>query len=95
VLHQMEKAKRICRTCPVRMPCLTWALDQAVSAGIWGATAEDELACSSDGTVPVAGMSFPAPDLRSGQGATLRFLLAPMRGIVDVGTLFTWRGSVS
>jgi hypothetical protein len=24
-----------------------------------------------------------------------RFLLAPMRGTVDAGTLFTWRGSVS
>jgi WhiB family redox-sensing transcriptional regulator len=42
VLHQVEKAKRICRTCPARTPCLTWALDQAVSAGIWGGTTEDE-----------------------------------------------------
>ena len=41
-LHQVEKAKRICRTCPVRTRCLSWALDQAVSSGIWGGTTEDE-----------------------------------------------------
>jgi WhiB family transcriptional regulator, redox-sensing transcriptional regulator len=38
----VDEAKRICRTCPVRSPCLTWALDQGSSSGIWGGTTEDE-----------------------------------------------------
>ena len=41
-LRQVDEAKRICRTCPVRTPCLTWALDQGNSSGIWGGTTEDE-----------------------------------------------------
>ncbi len=27
-LLQVDQAKRICRGCPVRTPCLVWALDQ-------------------------------------------------------------------
>jgi WhiB family redox-sensing transcriptional regulator len=41
-LRQVDEAKQICRGCPVRMPCLEWALDQASSSGIWGGTTEDE-----------------------------------------------------
>lgn len=41
-LRQVAEAKRICRACPVRMPCLAWALDQGISSGIWGGTTEDE-----------------------------------------------------
>jgi WhiB family redox-sensing transcriptional regulator len=41
-LRQADEAKRICRTCPVRTPCLTWALDQGNFSGIWGGTTEDE-----------------------------------------------------
>ena len=39
VLRPMEEAKR---TCLVRTPCLMWALEQGVSAGIWRGTTEDE-----------------------------------------------------
>jgi WhiB family transcriptional regulator, redox-sensing transcriptional regulator len=39
---QVERAKRICQACPVRTACLTWALDQGSSSGIWGGTTEDE-----------------------------------------------------
>lgn len=39
---QVENAKRICQACPVRTPCLNWALDQGSSLGIWGGTTEDE-----------------------------------------------------
>jgi WhiB family transcriptional regulator, redox-sensing transcriptional regulator len=35
-------AKRICGGCPVRVPCLRWALDHGVSNGIWGGTTEEE-----------------------------------------------------
>jgi WhiB family redox-sensing transcriptional regulator len=41
-LRQVDEAKRICRTCPVRTPCLTWALAQENSSGIWGGTTEEE-----------------------------------------------------
>jgi WhiB family redox-sensing transcriptional regulator len=41
-LRQVDEAKRICRTCPVRTPCLTRALDEGNSSGIWGGTTEDE-----------------------------------------------------
>ena len=40
-LIQIEAAKQICRTCPVREPCLRWALDSG-DAGVWGGTTEDE-----------------------------------------------------
>ena len=38
---QIDQAKRVCAACPVRRPCLMWALDQGVS-GIWGGTSEAE-----------------------------------------------------
>ncbi len=41
-LRQADEAKRICLTCPVRTPCLRWALDQDILSGIWGGTTEDE-----------------------------------------------------
>ena len=40
-LLQIDKAKQICRTCPVCVPCLRWALDTGDS-GVWGGTTEDE-----------------------------------------------------
>lgn len=41
-LDQIEKAKRICAACPVRRPCLAWALDHGAVSGIWGGTSEAE-----------------------------------------------------
>ena len=41
-LRQILEAKRLCRTCPVRIPCLAWALDHSVTDGIWGGTTDDE-----------------------------------------------------
>jgi len=41
-LRQIDEAKRICQACPARTPCLAWALDHGVAAGIWGGTTEDE-----------------------------------------------------
>ena len=41
-LRQVDEAKRICRDCPVRTPCLAWALGQGSCVGIWGGTTEDE-----------------------------------------------------
>ena len=39
---QIDEAKQICRGCPARMPCLAWALDHAVSSGVWGGATEEE-----------------------------------------------------
>lgn len=41
-LVQIERAKRVCGECPVRMDCLDFALATNQDAGIWGGTSEDE-----------------------------------------------------
>ena len=41
-LPQIDEAKRICQACPARTPCLAWALEHGVAAGIWGGTTEEE-----------------------------------------------------
>ena len=41
-LLQVDQAKRIWRACPVRMPCLAWALANSVPSGVWGGTTEEE-----------------------------------------------------
>ena len=35
-------AIRVCRGCPVRDRCLTWALDHDVAHGVWGGLSEEE-----------------------------------------------------
>ena len=39
---QIGQAKQVCAKCPVRMPCLDWALNSGQEAGVWGGTSEDE-----------------------------------------------------
>ena len=41
-LPQIEAAKRVCRSCPVRLVCLHWALQTGQDAGVWGGTTEQE-----------------------------------------------------
>jgi WhiB family transcriptional regulator, redox-sensing transcriptional regulator len=41
-LLQIQQAKQICLTCPVRTLCLAWALDHKVADGVWGGTTDDE-----------------------------------------------------
>ena len=41
-LGQVDQAKRICLACPVRTPCLQWALGQGILSGVWGGTTEEE-----------------------------------------------------
>jgi WhiB family transcriptional regulator, redox-sensing transcriptional regulator len=41
-LRQIGQAKQVCARCPVRMPCLEWALETGQQAGVWGGTSEDE-----------------------------------------------------
>jgi WhiB family transcriptional regulator, redox-sensing transcriptional regulator len=41
-LEQIERAKAVCRRCPVINQCLDWALTTGQDAGVWGGKSEDE-----------------------------------------------------
>ncbi|MFF1544960.1 WhiB family transcriptional regulator [Streptomyces sp. NPDC058291] len=41
-LLQTEQAKAVCRHCPVREPCLEWAMETDQTLGVWGGTSETE-----------------------------------------------------
>jgi len=41
-VEEIETAKALCRTCPVRELCLEFAFQANQEAGIWGGTSEDE-----------------------------------------------------
>jgi WhiB family transcriptional regulator, redox-sensing transcriptional regulator len=36
----VEHAKKICAECPVKEPCLEYALEQRIDHGVWGGTSE-------------------------------------------------------
>lgn len=42
VRAQVADAKTVCLGCPVRVKCLTWALQTHQSEGIWGGTTPPE-----------------------------------------------------
>lgn len=41
-LMQEAEAKAVCGRCPVREPCLRWAVEAGQDLGIWGGTNETE-----------------------------------------------------
>lgn len=38
----VERARKICATCPVATRCLDYALDNRIDHGVWGGTSERE-----------------------------------------------------
>ena len=38
----VEVARRICATCPVKAPCLEYAMENHIDHGVWGGTSERE-----------------------------------------------------
>lgn len=38
----VDRARKICATCPVTEPCLEYALEQRIDHGVWGGTSERE-----------------------------------------------------
>jgi WhiB family redox-sensing transcriptional regulator len=38
----VDVARRICANCPVKSPCLEYALHNGVDHGVWGGTSERE-----------------------------------------------------
>ncbi len=62
-LRQVDQAKWVCHSCPVRTPCLGFALRHGVAFGIWGgATAEERRQGSA---------RLPGPDLRANIGVAV------------------------
>ncbi|CAL9655034.1 Transcriptional regulator WhiB [Streptomyces sp. enrichment culture] len=41
-LRDTAAAKRVCARCPVRTPCLAFALESGQASGVWGGTDEAE-----------------------------------------------------
>ncbi|MEV6741795.1 WhiB family transcriptional regulator [Streptomyces sp. NPDC051104] len=41
-LLQTQRAKAVCRRCPVQEECLQWALETDQAIGVWGGTSETE-----------------------------------------------------
>ena len=41
-LTQIEEAKAVCNRCPVIDACLSFALENGMTAGVWGGLTEDE-----------------------------------------------------
>ena len=54
-LVQIGQAKQVCGQCPVRVPCLEWALESGQEAGVWGGPAK-----ASGGLCGTSGCARPA-----------------------------------
>ena len=41
-LRQADRARQVCQSCPVRTPCLRFAVRHGLAFGIWGGTTGEE-----------------------------------------------------
>jgi WhiB family redox-sensing transcriptional regulator len=41
-LSQVAQATRVCQSCPVRTPCLVYAMEHSPGFGVWGGTTPEE-----------------------------------------------------
>jgi WhiB family redox-sensing transcriptional regulator len=41
-VQQVERAKAVCRRCPVVRQCLSWVMANGPDYGVWGGLSEDE-----------------------------------------------------
>jgi WhiB family transcriptional regulator, redox-sensing transcriptional regulator len=39
---ELQRAKAICRACPVQAHCLDWAVENEEQSGVWGGLSESE-----------------------------------------------------
>ena len=63
----IQRAKAVCARCPVRQPCLAYALDTRQEFGIWGGCDENELRLlhrQRRETRITAGLERPQPQTR-------------------------------
>ena len=61
---QVKTAKLICRSCPVRVSCLSWALASGEAHGIWGGLTEEERHRLHRRSRPRAAERWPVPGAR-------------------------------
>lgn len=54
----IEKAKAICDGCPLRIPCLEWALSRGEAWGVWSGLTYPEL------RIVAVAKGYPPPDRR-------------------------------
>jgi Transcription factor WhiB len=49
---RVDAARQVCAGCPVRPPCLAWAVRLLPSAGVWAGLTPEEIAALAAGPVP-------------------------------------------
>ncbi|MFI7453272.1 WhiB family transcriptional regulator [Nonomuraea sp. NPDC049714] len=63
---QVERAKAVCRGCPVRRPCLDYAISSGQTHGVWGGTDPEQRRTLIPRAMPPPGTA-PARSLRGGR----------------------------
>jgi hypothetical protein len=61
--RNVREAKRICQDCPVRIDCLTWALDHSERYGVWGGKTYEERKHIKMGRVELVEVEVPPLDM--------------------------------
>jgi WhiB family transcriptional regulator, redox-sensing transcriptional regulator len=92
-LRQVQEAIRICQACPMRTPCLAWALEHGITDGVWGGTtAEQRRAIRRPAAQPAAaglrrGPGMPggfARDFATADGERVRVAALTPRQFADL-----------